>query len=85
MAGPHSSMRDVSNPLSCEGRLLYGRSSNDVMALVIGREVSPRNVSFDSERWLAQARVEETCRFESGATLIPLAEFSHALDVMGSF
>ena len=42
-------------------------------------------LKFGSERWLAQARVEGTYRFESGATLIPLADFSHARDVMGRF
>ena len=46
---------------------------------------NPRCASFGSERWLAQARVEGTYRFGSGATLIPLADFSHARDVMEAF
>ena len=85
MAGPYFAMRDGSRPLFFEGRLLYGRASSDVDALVIGRGTDPRNASLDSERWLAQARVEGTYRFDGGATLIPLADFSHARDVMEAF
>ena len=33
-------------------------------------------------RWLAQARVEGTYRLKNGATLIPLADLSHARDEM---
>ena len=85
MAGPYFAMRDASQPLYFEGRLLYGRASNEVDALVIGDGAEPRSTSSRSERWLAQARVEGTYRFGSGATLIPMADFSHARDVMGSF
>ena len=84
MAGPYFAMRDGSRPLYFEGRLLYGRVSNDVDALVM-EGGNPRSASFGSERWLAQARVEGTYRFESGATLVPLADLSHVRDVMEAF
>ena len=44
-----------------------------VAALVIDGD-QPRSASVDSERWLIQARVEGTYRFDGGATLIPLAD-----------
>ena len=84
MAGPYFAFRDASNPLFFEGRLLYGRATSDVDALVIDGD-DPRSASVDSERWLVQARVEGTYRFGGGATLIPLADISHARDEMGTF
>ena len=59
-------------------------SSNDVDALVLDGAPA-RSASFDSERWLAQARVEGTYLPGSGATLIPLADLSHARDGMEPF
>ena len=85
MAGPYFAMRDASNPLFFEARLLYGRVTNDVVDLVIDQGADTRNASFGSERWLAQARVEGTYGFDGGARLIPLADLSHARDGMGSF
>ena len=86
MAGPYFAMRDASNPLFFEGRLLYGRATNEVDALVIGSGNVPRTAAFlDSERWLAQARVEGVYRFDRGTRLIPLADLSHARDIMGPF
>ena len=84
MAGPYFAARDASHPLFFEGRLLYGRSSNDVEDLVLDGK-APRSASFDSERWLAQARVEGMYALGNGATLIPLADLSHALDEMEAF
>ena len=85
MAGPYFAMRGASNPLFFEGRLLYGRATNNVDALVIGAGSDPRAATIDSERWLAQARVEGTYLLDLGATLIPLADLSHARDVMEPF
>ena len=85
MAGPYFAMRDAAQPLYFEGRLLYGHSSNEVNALVKRVGDMPRSASFGSERWLAQARVEGSYRFDIGATLIPLADFSHARDSMAPF
>ena len=84
MAGPYFAARDASHPLFFEGRLLYGRASNDVEALVLDGAPA-RSASFDSERWLVQARVEGTYPLGSGATLIPLADLSHARDGMEPF
>ena len=85
MAGPYFVMRGASRPLYLEGRLLYGHASNDVDSLVIGEGATPRSASFDSDRWLAMARVEGTYPLDNGATLIPLAEFSHVRDEMEPF
>ena len=88
MAGPYFAARDGSHPLFFEGRLLYGRASNDVESIVLlhnGRPRPARSASFDSERWLAQARVEGAYRLGNGATLIPLADLSHARDEMEPF
>ena len=85
MAGPYFAMRDGSHPLYFEGRLLYGRATSDVDALVIDGD-APRSASVDSERLLVQARVEGMYRFGGGgATLIPLADLSYARDAMGTF
>ena len=83
MVGPYFAARDASHPLFFEGRLLYGRSSNDVEDLVLDNKA--RSGTFDSERWLAQARVEGTFQFGSRVTMIPLAELSHARDEMEPF
>ena len=84
MAGPYLVARDASHPLFFEGRLLYGRSANDIEDLVLDGG-TPQNASFDSERWLAQARVEGTYPLGRGATLIPLADLSHARDEVEQF
>ena len=49
MAGPYFAMRDAAQPLYFEGRLLYGRASNEVNALVQHVGEMPRNASFGSE------------------------------------
>ena len=84
MAGPYFAMRDGTRPLYFEGRLLDGRAASDVEALVIDGD-QPRRASVDRERWLVQARIEGTYSFDGEATLIPLADFSHARDAMGTF
>ena len=85
MIGPYFAMRDAAQPLYFEGRLLYGRASNDVDALLSSGADAPRSASPDSRRWLAQARVEGTFRFGSDMTLVPLADFSHARDEIEPF
>ena len=84
MVGPYFAIRDGSNPLYFEGRLLYGRASNDVENYAQAQG-DPVNASFDSERWLIQGRVEGTFQLDNGMTLIPLADFSHARDEMETF
>ena len=86
MVGPYFAFRDGSNPLYFEGRLLYGRSSNDVEDYVPAQgDDTARSASLDSERWLIQGRVEGTHQLGNGMTLIPLADFSHARDEMEAF
>ena len=88
MAGTYFAARDATQPLFFEGRLLYGCASNYIDALVIvldGQSQDPWRASFDSERWQVQARVEGMYRLGVGATLIPLADLSHARDEMEPF
>ena len=87
MVGPYFAIRDASNPLYFEGRLLYGRSSNkaDDLAVASSQAGGTVNATFDSERWLVQGRVEGTYQLGNGTTLIPLADFSHARDEMEAF
>ena len=85
MAGPYFAARNGAHPLYFEGRLLYGRSSNDA----VGYQSSPQdqviNGSFDSSRWLAQARVEGEYPIGNGTLLIPLADISHIRENGGEF
>ena len=81
MAGPYFVARGSSNAWLFEGRLLYGRSSNDVEGLVPATGADARNGSFDSERWLAQARIAGEYPFGSGAVMYPLADIGHARNV----
>ena len=68
----------MSRTVQYEGRLLYGRSSSDVEGYVAGaRSDNPRNGSFDSERWLAQTRVEGRFPLGNGTILVPLADAGH--------
>ena len=85
MVGPYFAARDASQSLYFEGRLLYGRSSNDVLDYVPDQGEDARSVSLDSERWLIQGRVEGMHPLGNGMTLIPLADFSHARDEMEAF
>ena len=51
MVGPYFAWREASQPLHFEGRLLHGRSSNDIEDLELATTGSgPVNVSFESER-----------------------------------
>ena len=85
MVGPYFSLRDGSQPLYFEGRLLYGRDSNKVENYAQVAGVDPANASFDGERLLVQGRVEGTFQLGNGMTLIPLADFSHVRDEMETF
>ena len=81
MAGPYFVARGSSNAWHFEGRLLYGRSSNDVEGVVPATGADARNGSFDSECWLAQARIAGEYPFGSGAVMYPLADIGHARNV----
>lgn len=84
MAGPYFAARHGVQPLYFEGRLLYGRSSNEVENF-ISQGDTRRDGSFDSRRWLAQARVEGEYPIGNGTVLIPLADFSHIREDGGEF
>ena len=83
MAGPYLVARHESLPLRFEGRLLYGRSSNEIELESGG--ASPRRGSFDAARLLAQARVEGEHRLGGGATLIPLIDLGHVREEAKGF
>ena len=85
MGGPYFAFRDVSNPLYFEGRLLYGRTSDDIEDYVPAQGQDARSASLDGDRWLIQGRVEGMLQLGNGMTLIPLADFSHARDEMEAF
>ena len=76
MAGPYVVARDPSSRLFFEGRLLYGRASNDADAVVASAGDAPRDGAFESERWIAQARIEGE---------YPLADLSHARNAGNGF
>ena len=84
MAGPYFAARNGAHPLYFEGRLLFGRSSNEVGGFARGNDPR-REGSFDSRRWLAQARVEGEYPIGNGTVLIPLADFSHIREDGGEF
>ena len=83
MAGPYLVAKHESLPLRFEGRLLYGRSSNEIELESGG--ASPRRGSFDAARLLAQARVEGEHRLGGGATLIPLIDLGHVREEAKGF
>ena len=85
MAGPYVVARDPSGALFLEGRLLYGRASHDADAVVAEAGDAPRDGAFDSERWLAQARVEGEFPLGAGAIMYPLADLSHARNAGDGF
>ena len=83
LAGPYFAARDQSGQLHFEGRLLHGRSSNDIAGSVPG--VGARKGAFDTTRWLAQARMEGRLLLWNGAVMIPLADLGHAREAAESF
>lgn len=85
MAGPYFAARNGVSPLYFEGRLLYGRSSNEVLEYKSQISSGSCNGSFDSRRWLAQARVEGEYPIGNGTVLIPLADFSHIREHSGEY
>ena len=85
MVGPYFAFRDGSNPLYFEGRLLYGRTSDDIEDYVPAQGQVARSASLDGDRWLIQGRVEGTHLLGNGMTLIPLVDFSHAREEMEAF
>ena len=85
MAGPYVVARDPSTALTFEGRLLYGRTSNDVEAVVAGAGDTPLSGTFDGERWIAQARVEGEYPLGGGTIMYPLADLSHARNSADGF
>ena len=85
MAGPYVVARDPSRALFLEGRLLYGRASHDADAVVAEAGDGPRDGAFDSERWIAQARVEGEYPLGAGTIMYPLADLSHARNAGDGF
>ena len=89
MVGPYVVGRDPSRTLFFEGRLLYGHASHDADAIVFANEQDPRrgprSGTFDSERWIAQARVEGEYSLGAGTIMYPLADFSHARNAANGF
>ena len=85
MAGPYVVARDPSRSLYLEGRLLYGRASHDADAVVAEAGDGPRDGAFDSERWIAQARVEGEYLLDAGTIMYPLADLSHARNAGDGF
>ena len=87
MAGPYFVARDPSRTLFFEGRLLYGQASHDADAIVADTERPgyPRDGSFDSERWILQARVEGEYPLGDGTIMYPLADLSHARNAGNGF
>ena len=84
MAGPYVVARDPSRSLFFEGRLLYGNASHDADA-VVADSSGAKNGTFDSERWVAQARVEGEYPLGAGAIMYPLADLSHARNAGDGF
>ena len=58
MVGPYFAVRPAIQPLYLEGRLLYGQSGHDIRFVDPGAGIGVRTGTFDTERWLAQLRVE---------------------------
>ena len=83
MVGPYFAANGASGQLRFEGRLLYGRSSNDID--FAGSGSGTRTGTFDGERWLAQARVEGERPLGNGAVMIPSAGLGHAREIVEGF
>jgi len=77
LIGPYAVGQPWDAPLTVEARLLAGRSSND-LAHING------SGSFDSDRWLAQLRVEGNIPLAWG-TLTPYADGTWTRDSAGPF
>ena len=85
MAGPYFAASGASGQLRFEGRLLYGRSSNEIEGFSTGSGRPSRNGSFDGERWLAMAGVEGEYRLRNGAIVLPSADLGHARETSEGF
>ena len=85
MAGPYIAARGASGRLNFEGRLLYGRSSNEIEGFSTGVGRPARDGSFDGERWLAHARMEGEYRLGNGAIILPSADLGHVRQVAEGF
>ena len=75
LAGPYFASRHGTEPLYYEGRVLYGRSDNDIR--FNGPDLGERRGSFDTRRLLAQLRMEGEIVLEDGdygPRLIPYAD-----------
>ena len=83
MAGPYFVANGASGQLRFEGRLLYGRSSNDID--FAGSGSGTRAGTFDGERWLAQARVVGERPLGNGVVMIPSAGLGHAREIGDGF
>ena len=85
MAGPYFVASGASGRLRFEGRLLRGRSSNEIEGFSIGPGGTPRDGSFEGERWLALAGVEGEYRLKNGAVALPSADLGHVREVAEGF
>ena len=76
MVGPYFAAGGPNQSLYAEGRLLSGQSENEV--LFRGRHGGPdRRGTFETERFLAQGRLEGHIPLAGGSRVIPLADLSH--------
>jgi hypothetical protein len=73
MVGPYFVAKTPNQPLYFEGRLLYGRTSNEITPLQTYTD------QFRTERWLAQARASGEYKIKS-TTLIPLLDMIYTED-----
>ncbi|MBR9652966.1 autotransporter outer membrane beta-barrel domain-containing protein [Thalassovita aquimarina] len=73
LIGPYFAYRHPSQPLVFTGRLLYGRTENEIAPLGTYRD------AFETDRWLAQ--LGATGRIEAGRwTVFPFLDVTHTRD-----
>ena len=84
MFGPYFAAGGPNQSLYAEGRLLWGQSENEI--LFRGRHGGPdRRGTFETERILAQGRLEGQIPVAGGSRVIPLADLSHVRERAKSF
>jgi len=78
MVGPYLVVQAPAQPLYFEGRLLYGKTSNDI------KPIGTYTDTFRSERWLALLRMSGEYLVKD-TTLMPLLEFAHGADQQNEY
>jgi hypothetical protein len=78
LAGPYIVAKHPDHPLYFEGRLLYGQSENDISPLGTFTD------SFDSERFLGQARVTGNLDYDT-VKVLPYADITYTEDKQKSY